>query len=670
MVNLVHSVEGQLQLDDTVEAFQFVWVAVSTKGTIVKLDAKTGQVLGEYRTAPEGQPTNPSRTTVDHNGAVWAGNRAGNSVVHVGLEENNGCIDRNGNGRIDTSSGLNDVLPWSNAGGIDTSGGVDTASDECIVHYTRVRASGTRHVSVTRDNDVWVSGTEGQQFDLIDGDTGDVVRTEPSVGFGGYGGLIDGNGVIWSSRPLLHWDTSRPLTGPNGGNWTGYPHDSYGLCIDSQGDVWNTSEFGGEIRQFSPDGILLGTYSHGDGPAQGCAVGLDDHVWVAHSNRGGTTVGHLRPDGTYVGSVSVGAGPTGLSADANGKIWVTNYNSQTVSRIDPTIGQIGQDGVTRVGQVDFTTVNLGGQPYNYSDMTGSTLTGTPDTGTWNVTYDSEHPDTAWGPVVWAAEVFGDGELSVQVASSTNGADFGPDVAVVNGASPVVGAGRYLRVSVHFTRSSMGESPILHELTLSPACAPPTAPTALPTRTPSPVPSPTEYTPPGCVSSPEGIVSRWPLDGVAEDVISYNDGTLHSGATFGPGHIGESLVLDGVDDHMSTDLDAQPSAMRRSTWEAWIFPSRADHTADQYLMSIDDGNFDRSLFIRAGTNLFGVNNGRGWWEPTQAIPDRWQHIAVVFTPEVTLFYHNGVRYASGLNIAEGPSNNRFTLGRNPAGGGQC
>ena len=38
-------------------AFQFIWVAVSTKGTVVKIDTRTGQVLGEYRTAPEGQPT-------------------------------------------------------------------------------------------------------------------------------------------------------------------------------------------------------------------------------------------------------------------------------------------------------------------------------------------------------------------------------------------------------------------------------------------------------------------------------------------------------------------------------------------------------------------------------------------------------------------------------------
>ncbi|HLA17945.1 MAG TPA: hypothetical protein VJ253_01320, partial [Dehalococcoidia bacterium] len=54
-INVVHSVSGQLQLDDTTQAFDFVWVAVSTKGTAVKIDINTGEILGEYRTAPQGR---------------------------------------------------------------------------------------------------------------------------------------------------------------------------------------------------------------------------------------------------------------------------------------------------------------------------------------------------------------------------------------------------------------------------------------------------------------------------------------------------------------------------------------------------------------------------------------------------------------------------------------
>ena len=117
-------------------------------------------------------------------------------------------------------------------------------------------ARGTRHLSVTRDNDVWVSGTGTQPFDLVDGRTGFIKRSEPSVGYGGYGGLMDRNGVIWSARPLLRWDPALPLSGPNGGNWKGFGHDSYGLCIDPQGNVWETAFNGPSTGNPATSGTL------------------------------------------------------------------------------------------------------------------------------------------------------------------------------------------------------------------------------------------------------------------------------------------------------------------------------------------------------------------------------------------------------------------------------
>ena len=218
LLSVTHSTPNQLQLDSTARSLNFIWVAVSTKGTVVKINTETGAVIGEYSTSPSGQPKDPSRTTVDQNGNVWATNRDGNSVVHIGLIENGQCVDRNNNGVIDTSTGFGDIKPWPNTGGVNTNGGVTLAQDECIIHYTKVNSFGTRHVSVNKDNDIWVSGTNGQRFDLIDGKTGLIKRAEPSVGYGGYGGLIDRNGVIWSANPMLRWDTSKPLTGANGLN--------------------------------------------------------------------------------------------------------------------------------------------------------------------------------------------------------------------------------------------------------------------------------------------------------------------------------------------------------------------------------------------------------------------------------------------------------------------
>ncbi|HKG48076.1 MAG TPA: RHS repeat-associated core domain-containing protein [Pyrinomonadaceae bacterium] len=462
--NLIHDVANQLQLDHTAREFDFLWVAVSSKGTIVKINTQTGQVIGEYFTSPSGQPKDPSRTTVDLNGNVWATNRAGNSVVHVGLVENGQCVDRNGNGLIETSTGFGDIKAWTNTGGANTNGGVSTAADECIIHYTKVNSFGTRHVSVNKDNDIWVSGTSGRRFDLLDGVTGQIKRAEPTVGFGGYGGLIDRAGVIWSSNPMLRWDTAKPLTGANGSNWTGFNHPSYGLCLDSGGNVWNTSFGNNQIRKFAPNGTLLGTFAQGDAFAQGCVVDKNDHVWVAHSlNR--STVGHLKNDGTYVGTITVQSGPTGVAVDGSGKIWATNHNSGTVSRINPNAGPLGPDGVTRVGAVDFTTINLGGNLYNYSDMTGSTLSGIPGSGTWSTVFDSQIAGAEWGRIGWTAKMCGDASLTVSVASSTNGTTFGPAQVVTNGTDPTVANGRFLRIIVNFKRSSSGESPILYDLSV-------------------------------------------------------------------------------------------------------------------------------------------------------------------------------------------------------------
>jgi hypothetical protein len=130
------------QLNDRANALGLIWVAVSSKRTIVKLDTATDEVLGEYRTAPEGQPTNPSRTTVELNGNIRTANRDGNSVVHVGLVENGQCVDRSRDGQIQTSTGLGDVHLWVDTDRADTDGGVSIASDEFVLHYTKVSAAG------------------------------------------------------------------------------------------------------------------------------------------------------------------------------------------------------------------------------------------------------------------------------------------------------------------------------------------------------------------------------------------------------------------------------------------------------------------------------------------------------------------------------------------------
>jgi streptogramin lyase len=340
-INVGHPIADQLQLDETVTPFPFIWIAASARGTIIKIDTATGAIMGEYLTAPDGRFRNPSRTTVNNNGNVWVGNRdeatnGRGSVAHVGLLENNQCVDRNNNGTIETSTGLGDILPWTNAGGVDNDGGVDTAADECIIHYTRTSGTNIRTVAVDSNNDVWVGGFGNRVHEKLHGDTGDIVPgTTINPGQGGYGGLVDANGILWSASlnpVLLRVDTN--TTPPT---WTLVPLNtsySYGMGIDSQGNIWHSNYCADTVQKISPAGVVLGTFSTGGSACdRGVTVTPDDHVWVANSD--GSTVSRLDNAGNLVAVIPVGNNPTGLAVDADGNVWATNLGSDSASRIDP-----------------------------------------------------------------------------------------------------------------------------------------------------------------------------------------------------------------------------------------------------------------------------------------------------------------------------------------------
>ncbi len=103
--------DDQLLVTDQGGPFPFLWIAASGRGTIVKIDTRTGAILGEYSTNPDNRTYhNPSRTTAALDGSVWAGNRGDRSVILVGLVEEGQCVDRNGNGIVE---GLNNKVKVS-----------------------------------------------------------------------------------------------------------------------------------------------------------------------------------------------------------------------------------------------------------------------------------------------------------------------------------------------------------------------------------------------------------------------------------------------------------------------------------------------------------------------------------------------------------------------------
>ncbi|MBN1944754.1 MAG: DUF4215 domain-containing protein [Bradymonadales bacterium] len=348
-----NTVDDQLQLNQTTTPFPFVNIALSGRGRIMRINVNTGQIVGEYWTAPQGMGLSPSRTTVDQAGNVWVGNRDENgvsppdsgiqrgSVTRIGLViggtrvtgggdehewgeyllppfDYNTCVDRDGDGRIRTSGRLWQVMDWSNEYGADSHGGVSTALDECILDYTRAGGGGTRALAIDANNNLWVgggySGLNLGFHEQVDGITGErtgaafkrLCHPLDEKGVGGYGAVIDAEGILWS---VSHHDTFLRHEDPPEGTWecrTDVP-GNYGVGIDPiTNRIWmtnNVDQFGNvDVRliELERDGSLRNSYPLqpyiNDG-MQGVVVDENQHIWAAP--RYGTWIYHYAPNPYY-----------------------------------------------------------------------------------------------------------------------------------------------------------------------------------------------------------------------------------------------------------------------------------------------------------------------------------------------------------------------------------
>jgi len=67
---------------------------------------------------------------------------------------------------------------------------------------------------------------------------------------------------------------------------------------------------------------------------------------------------------------------------------------------------------------------------------------------------------------------------------------------------------------------------------------------------------------------DGLMSWWPGNGNALDIIGPNDGTLENDATFAPGKVGQAFSFDGVDDYVIASA-TNISDLQQLTIDAWV-----------------------------------------------------------------------------------------------------
>ncbi|MCS6915647.1 MAG: hypothetical protein RMK29_12650 [Myxococcales bacterium] len=447
----------QLALSTVYTTLPFIWLSNSGDGTVSKINTETGVELGRYRTGPGNG--NPSRTSVDLDGNVWVGNRNNNTITKIGLKEAGNCVDRNGNGVIDSSTGPNDVRPWTGTWG----GGVAGAQDECVLVHVALQHGNAetpwdvRAVTVDKNNYVFAGGLTARGFYKLAPD-GTIVASMNSHR-GHYGAVADKDGNVWTMA---------------GGQFYVERHNNnltsvqqyyigvagYGIALDRNGRVWS-SEWGNRFSRMNPDGSGLQIFYHTGCCAQGLAVANNGDVFIAGSLSQGY-VHHYNNNGGFVYRYDIPGNPTGVAIDAAGKIWTSNYNTGTASRIDPVTRQI------------HTFLNLS-YPYNYSDMTGFVARNfTARQGTWTVRQYCGASCLYWKSIEWKLKQMPAGTtVSVRARSALNviglaNATWRP---IINGQilppDDTGLKGRVIEVEVKLTTTEDGVTPIVDWVEITP-----------------------------------------------------------------------------------------------------------------------------------------------------------------------------------------------------------
>ena len=166
----------------------------------------------------------------------------------------------------------------------------------------------------------------------------------------------------------------------------------------------------------------------------------------------------------------------------------------------------------------------------------------------------------------------------------------------------------------------------------------------------------------CVPPPPNLVSWWPGDGNADDIVDGNNGTLQGGATFAQGEVDQAFLLDGIDDFVDVGNAANLHVSQGEfTVDAWVnFNALTGDMSILDKMSIGGGNFnadgwrllkqvDERFWFCFGGGTFNGCGGNGGsntvMSTTTASTGTWFHIAAVKNAVEIAIYVNGVMEAS-------------------------
>ena len=191
--------------------------------------------------------------------------------------------------------------------------------------------------------------------------------------------------------------------------------------------------------------------------------------------------------------------------------------------------------------------------------------------------------------------------------------------------------------------------------------------------------------PSGIAPPAGMVSWWPGDGNASDIMDGNHGTLSGDATFAQGLVGQAFSFDGVEDFVFVPASNSLNVASGSgiTIDAWI--NSPDITLAGPLVEWNDEalfgvHFWTLAPLPAGTgpaSLFAnirdtaLNNRIISSAPGVLTSNTFEHVAVTYdktTGFSTLYLNGEVVATANLGIFTPSTNFDLYFGSRPSGGG--
>lgn len=348
----------------------YIFVPSEDVDDVAKVNTQTLVLEARYKIGPGGESA--SRTAVSGDGRfVVVNNRqTGRSTMLAANKED--CVDKNGNGVIDTSTGPGDVKPWG--------------EDECVLWqiqwpYGGAWSYGPRGVTWTPgtwdydlcqyvDPKVWIGYRAQQAYEVhfarvaVDGTVEETIVLNNWNGsdFSPYGAALDPEFRPWFSS--LRGEFARVNTDQNPITVDRYTPpgyvSSYGFTVDPDGNPW----FGGNCGPITKFDVMTQQFIPVPGTEGGCYRGVtadENFVWVA--NNSPCNLAQVdRHNNTLVAFHNPPQCSTaiGLSVDIEKFVWLVDYAGYAW-KIDP-------DNVP-----GMQYVSVPGGHYVYSDMTGGQL---------------------------------------------------------------------------------------------------------------------------------------------------------------------------------------------------------------------------------------------------------------------------------------------------------